>query len=260
MGSNEYTFRNFVGSFIETVFSVDNKLLRSLLALLRPGLLTADYLRGKRVPYIRPLQLFFFVNVVYFFVQPMSGSNTFNNQLDSQYKRQLYSEEIVKPTVDAYLRNKGLTLEQYAADYNALSSQLARTLIFLMVPVWAGIMWLVTLGLKRTYPTQFIFALHVMSFLLLYYYSGFAVLHYHAAVWLYKSGLDGWAAAIYSEAKLSYTFLAILGVYTAMSLRRLLGISILSAGLRAFAACLFFFEVVALYRLILFFITFGLAA
>jgi hypothetical protein len=259
LGPKEYTFRNFAGSFIETVFSVDNKLLRSLLALLRPGLLTADYLRGKRVPYIRPLQLFFFVNVVYFFVQPISGINTFNSTLSIQFYYQSYSEDVVQPLVRAHIKKTGIDVQAYTDKYNALSNQLARTLVFLMVPLWACILWVITLGLGRTFATQFVLAMHTMTFLLLFYYSGFTPLHYHLVNWLADGlGQKELAQNLWGEEMLNYTLFPFLAVYTALSLRKLFAITWIGSILRTFVALYVFFYVVTLYRFILFFITFWL--
>ncbi len=258
LDAKEYSLRNFAGSFLETVFSVDNKLLRSLVALINPGKLTTDYLEGRRVPYLRPLQLFFFVNVVYFFAQPFNGSNTFNNQLDSQYQYQSYSGVLVKPLIDTRLQATGQTLNQYATNYNALSSQLARTLLFLLVPLWAGMLWLVTWGLRRTYAMQFIFSLHTFSFLLLYYLSFFSPLYYQLVIWTAKFGQQDLARWMWGENSLTLMFLVVVGVYTTASLHKLFSISLLSAGLRATVACLFFFEIVRLYRLVLFLATYWL--
>lgn len=46
---------------------VDTKLWRSLVPLLlRPGVLTAEYLAGRRTRYVRPLKLYFTISVVFF--------------------------------------------------------------------------------------------------------------------------------------------------------------------------------------------------
>src|SRR5512140_2614078 len=62
------TLVEFLHDAVESVANVDGRVLRSVRTLvLRPGELTAAYARGVRAPYMRPFQLFFLVNVVFFF-------------------------------------------------------------------------------------------------------------------------------------------------------------------------------------------------
>jgi len=56
---------HFAGDFIH----FDSKFFRTLTPLLvKPGFLTAEYMRGKRVGYMKPVQLYIFISVVFFLV------------------------------------------------------------------------------------------------------------------------------------------------------------------------------------------------
>jgi hypothetical protein len=56
---------------LEDVISVDGRLLRSLrLLITRPGFLTAEWRRGRRASYIRPLRLYLLTALVYFLLWP----------------------------------------------------------------------------------------------------------------------------------------------------------------------------------------------
>jgi hypothetical protein len=60
-------FTSILGDFLDTVFSVDNRLLRTLGPLyFKPGHLTLEYLAGRRVRYVTPFRLFFFLCVLSF--------------------------------------------------------------------------------------------------------------------------------------------------------------------------------------------------
>lgn len=61
------SFRSFLsGIFIALTF-VDGKFIRSLwLVLSKPGFLTLEFAEGRRVKYLRPLSLFFLLNLIYF--------------------------------------------------------------------------------------------------------------------------------------------------------------------------------------------------
>jgi len=53
---------------LDTVFNIDSRVFRSLLPLyFRPGYLTLEYFAGRRVRYVTPFRLFFFLCVISFF-------------------------------------------------------------------------------------------------------------------------------------------------------------------------------------------------
>jgi hypothetical protein len=52
----------------DTIFNVDSRIFRSILPLyFRPGYLTTEYFAGRRVRYVSPFRLFFFLCVIAFF-------------------------------------------------------------------------------------------------------------------------------------------------------------------------------------------------
>ncbi len=60
-------FRSVLGDFVDTVFNVDGRLLRTLgPLLLRPGFLSLEYLAGRRVRYVSPVRLFVFISLLAF--------------------------------------------------------------------------------------------------------------------------------------------------------------------------------------------------
>lgn len=61
-------FSSVLSDFLNTVFALDSRLVRTLLPLyLRPGFLTAEYFRGRRIRYVGPVQLFVFLCLTAFF-------------------------------------------------------------------------------------------------------------------------------------------------------------------------------------------------
>lgn len=58
------SFWRLIGDFFETVFNLDNRLFRTLAALVVPGRLTNYFLEGKQKPYFHPLRLFFVCGVL----------------------------------------------------------------------------------------------------------------------------------------------------------------------------------------------------
>jgi hypothetical protein len=62
-----------LGDFLDSVLNFDSRTLRTLAPLLfRPGYLTTEYFAGRRVRYVTPLRLFFFLSVIAFFTVQIS--------------------------------------------------------------------------------------------------------------------------------------------------------------------------------------------
>src|SRR5690606_40517867 len=62
-------FSSIVGDVLDSVFEWDARTPRTLWPLLaKPGYLSLEYLAGRRVRYVSPFRLFFFLAIVAFFV------------------------------------------------------------------------------------------------------------------------------------------------------------------------------------------------
>ncbi len=60
-------FSSIFGDFVDSVLNFDNRTWRTLGPLMfRPGALTIDFLNGRRVRYVSPLRLYFFLSVIAF--------------------------------------------------------------------------------------------------------------------------------------------------------------------------------------------------
>ena len=77
------TLHGFAGQLFEALTSVDGQLLRSFRYLLfKPGALTAGYREGRRKPFLLPINLFLFANVLFFTVQSVASVKIFATPLD----------------------------------------------------------------------------------------------------------------------------------------------------------------------------------
>jgi hypothetical protein len=61
-------FSTIIGDFMDSVFELDSRILRTLGPLLfRPGFLSTEYFAGRRVRYVSPVRLFVFLSLFAFF-------------------------------------------------------------------------------------------------------------------------------------------------------------------------------------------------
>ncbi|HEU0154120.1 MAG TPA: DUF3667 domain-containing protein [Arenimonas sp.] len=66
-------FSSIVGDFMDSVFELDSRILRTIGPLLfRPGYLSQEYFAGRRVRYVSPVRLFVFLSLFAFFAAQLS--------------------------------------------------------------------------------------------------------------------------------------------------------------------------------------------
>src|SRR6478672_7835883 len=66
--------REFLHEFIGHYVALEGKLWKSLaLLLFRPGRLTLEYIKGRRVRYVQPLRLYLTFSLIFFAVMKYSG-------------------------------------------------------------------------------------------------------------------------------------------------------------------------------------------
>ena len=66
-------FSSIVGDFMDSVFELDSRILRTLGPLLfKPGYLSTEYFAGRRVRYVSPVRLFVFLSLFAFFAAQLS--------------------------------------------------------------------------------------------------------------------------------------------------------------------------------------------
>jgi hypothetical protein len=76
-------FREIFGDFLNATFNLDSRLLRTLFPLLfRPGVLTREFLAGRRVRYISPSRLYFVSSFFFFLLLTLVGLRAITTSKD----------------------------------------------------------------------------------------------------------------------------------------------------------------------------------
>lgn len=266
---------------VEVVTDVDGRIWRSLRALVgRPGALSAEYARGVRVPYMRPLQLFVVANVIYFLFTLFS---TFNTPLQvhiwsENFPHQVVASELVKQRVapelgDAEFRHVRLAavgryseplandeadalerLREFSRTFNARTDLQSRTLVFVMVPIFALGVALLTVARRRYFADHIVFSTHFFAFMLLAMVAlqwGVVGLHSLVAATTGWLGVRSWLA----DAPLTLTFAALSAVYLTVALRRAYDYGWFGAIAGGLGLVVVFYLTVLVYRSIIFFTT-----
>lgn len=193
-------FSALLKEFFEDVLNLDDKILRTIKPLLfKPGFLSLEYFANRRMRYVSPLKLYFFLSVITFFLVQQSVESNINPdnlvQLDDDTAKNskpkgidfnlfdgkpwnaktnpaklpwipdavnaLFNEKLVK--LDGILKSKDAQKQLIHAGLSAIP-----TALLLMLPIFALLLKLAYLFKKRLYIEHLIVALHNHAFLLMY--------------------------------------------------------------------------------------------
>ena len=154
------------GTFVSTVMMattfVDNRFVKSLWpTITNPGFLSREYVDGRRVNYMRPLQMFFILNLVYFLF-PMA-LQMFNSSLHTQM-HVLPHAKLAQQIVAHRLRAEGMDLRGFELIYNDKSTNLAKLLIVIFIVLASLPLSLIFAKRNRFFTDHVALAVELTSF------------------------------------------------------------------------------------------------
>ena len=124
------SFRVFLSKILIATTIVDNKFVKSLVLTIRqPGFLSREYVDGRRVNYMRPLQMFFILNLTYFLFPVLE---MFNSSLYTQLYV-LPHRQIAREVVSKKVGAEGLSIQGFEMMYNDKTNGFAKLLLVLFV-------------------------------------------------------------------------------------------------------------------------------
>jgi hypothetical protein len=165
---SDYSLSRFFEQSVDLLTHYDSKFYRSIALLVaKPGFLTEEYFKGRRVDYVKPLQLFVLINIVYFFAVSLLGWNTFATHLDL-HRGNAYYGSLATSMVESRIQERNTTFVEYQTHFDHTSATLSKTLIFTMIPLLALLLQLLYWRPRRYFVENLIFSIHFFAFLLLY--------------------------------------------------------------------------------------------
>jgi hypothetical protein len=250
----DYSLRHYLKELVAAVTLLESKVFRSVwLVLSKPGYLSSEYFLGRRVRYMKPLQLFVFLNIVYYFSLTLFQATTFTTPLATQLHMNNYYPTYASMRVAQKLQEKRISYEILESKYNQRTSVLSRTLIFLLIPIFAALFYALFFKKRKYLVEHIVVATHFWSFNLLLL-GVILPLATVVLIWLFKA-LNLSAAFVTDDGVASTSLQLCFAVYLFMMLRRCYGISKWYGVLTASVIAWSFFHIVWLYRFFLFEIT-----
>ncbi len=158
--NNDRSLSRLLGEVFNNFFFFDNRFFLSTWYLLRfPGLMTVEFLEGKRKKFISPVTFFLFFNLIYFFVNPLTD---YSISLYDQTYSQPYSE-LTKDWVHNELQKKGLDKRSNGVIYQNASDKVSKSIMILNIPMIAFFVYLMTFKRRVFYFDSLIFVAHFFS-------------------------------------------------------------------------------------------------
>ena len=154
---HEFSLRHFVGHVVHEITHFDsNKVLKTFLTLLfRPGVLTSEYLAGKKGSYINPIRIYLTFSALYF----LFAWGTLA-ELRGGAPKKIASN----PNTVAMAQARGMEPKALAEKATQKAEKYAAALRFLSVLVSGLFLSVLYFSLKRYYVEHLIFSLHFYSF------------------------------------------------------------------------------------------------
>jgi hypothetical protein len=168
LSAHDFSVRHFVEHAVHDFTHFDARIFRSLLPLvLKPGLLTAEFIAGRRTRYIKPLTLFILVNLFFF----LTKEGMLNFRFDA------YASSVggvARRLVETKVAARGLTMADYAEHFTAVARERQRTMFFFLIPALA--LLFVPFARRRYYVEHLVYSIHFHAFLLILMVVGLRVL------------------------------------------------------------------------------------
>lgn len=240
---HDLTLKHLAEESFEGFTHFDNKFFKSAkLLITKPGLLSLEFCRGKRMPYMRPFALFLVCNVLFFLLT--GKNNFFALSLSSFYNYEPYTYLNTQEIVNHLVKNNN----EFIAAANIFQPKMvtdSKTFVVLFIPIFA------LCGLiqrKRLFAEHLIFSTHFFSFLLLF----FTLLTTCISVPYYYLFSNGVQSSTYDLTSFLCSMI-VLGIYYAIAVKRFYKASTFRAVMASVIMSIVFVISVYGYRMILFY-------
>ncbi|SAL33684.1 DUF3667 domain-containing protein [Caballeronia humi] len=249
----DLTLRGIAAKVLHAATSIDGRLLRTVWCLLcHPGQLTVAHLKGQRMPYVAPFQLFLIANAFFFAMQSLTDTQIFGSTMESHLNHQDWSP-LATTLVAERVAMLHTDLAQYTPEFNRAAVLNAKSLIILMVVPFALLLSVTFAFVRKQKRKPFVayvyFSLHLYAFLLLLFSLALMI----AAINVHAGGAGLASPAV--DKVLSLINLSVCGIYAYLALGPVFDSHGLARFVRATALTIGAAFIVLGYRFVIFLIT-----
>jgi hypothetical protein len=252
LSEHDLTTAGFLRETFHELTSFDGRLWQTLRVLLtRPGMLAREYFDGRGGRYMKPLNLFVLLNLVFFLIQPHTGLLKYSlaNYVEFDGDVAAYKQDLANGVrLDRAMRvedareKRGLpaqparieSYEVFRARFDDTLADQMKSMLIVSIPLLALAMLPLYAGRKRRYAEHLVFSLHTYAYFL--FFAGVLVTPLFLVVYFMLSRLGAPHAAIAvleTQPALVTVMFLVMGTYLYLGLRRMYLDSRMGATLRA---------------------------
>lgn len=169
----DFSLNKFLKQNLWHFMHLDFKLLRSgHLLFSKPGFLTTEWIAGRRIGYMKPWQLFIVTGLLFYFFLPTTPVYfSAPDDLIIGYKKHKVLMNTFYYDFENALSEKAIANqvneETLKINIAAKASEYSKTLLFLVIPFWGGLIFLFFQKKLPWLAPHLIFAMHGISFYML---------------------------------------------------------------------------------------------
>ena len=244
--TGQLSIKHFIEETFEGFVHFDSKFFYTIKTLVtRPGQLSVDYAEGRRIRSMRPVQFFLVINLLFFFL--VGYGNMYSLPLNNYMTYKPFTNYNTKQIIANKLKAEKTSYKEYQQYFNAKMATESKEYLFVFIPVYGLIFYLLLFWKQKYFTTHLAFAAHFISFVLIWNFLSFYLItvpFYFIAKVNYSQIFDAFSGILTST---------VIAVYLALSIRKFYNPHIIIRLLISLAIGYTFFEFVQLYRMALFF-------
>ncbi len=161
----DYALHKFIEQTVDGFTHFDSKFLRSFKALLfKPGFLTLEFIKGRRIRYMKPVQIFIIACVLFYFVFP-TVSTFFASVRDIQ-KSNRFNFDVTR-AIQKKLDSDSTTVHLEIKHVETEAAHKSKAYLFLIIPFWGIAFYLLFWKSNPFLVPHIVFAAHNLSFLII---------------------------------------------------------------------------------------------
>jgi len=166
----DFYISRYISGFISTLTNLDSKFYTTFKAFLgRPGQLSADYLNGRRKPYLTPIQIFLIATILFFvFIQdfdifyvPAKWFFSYMATENPKFVNQLAMDKMAE---------LGVSRSDLALRYDLSVNNYAKVFLFIAIPFLALGSYLSRPRAVPQFGKHMIFATHNLAFIVFWFF------------------------------------------------------------------------------------------
>ena len=198
--------KKFLAQTVDIFTHFDSKFIRSSKYLMGyPGFLPKAYITGNRVKYAKPMQVFLLANILFYFTTHILNVSDYSPYFgDHQYfglsDHWLFSwasgfDNWIITQIDALgewkMARLHLSKQEFQDTFIENSWIYSKTFVILLIPLYAGVLWLMFRKKFQYFGAAVIFAIYFLSFQLVtfsitsFIYRGLHINIYKSLFWLF---------------------------------------------------------------------------